>query len=286
MADHAGRVRVEDSPKRVRTYLGGVLVVADLTGPLAAADERPPQFTAAVEHRRQPGRIDFARSEAWALVDHQFSHVFVRDADPRVITEVSELFGGREGVAQVMVAEERRLLFVRGREVADRQEVYDRWYSMERLRKRADNRFFEDTHSDLWEGLKQTFRLFEDTAHASQLGLTALDGELFGRFACADLIDTRNEAGPMLRNDQLLSAIWHLSTFEDAVGHGAGKEEGGRICRGEKGRIDGDRLPQPLYGLMPQGPGVQSRLAQADDLLSHPLSSELHLRHTYPCGPN
>lgn len=30
MADHAGRVRVEDSPKRVRTYLGGVLV-ADTT---------------------------------------------------------------------------------------------------------------------------------------------------------------------------------------------------------------------------------------------------------------
>jgi uncharacterized protein (DUF427 family) len=30
MADHAGRVRVEDSPKRVRTYLGGVCV-ADTT---------------------------------------------------------------------------------------------------------------------------------------------------------------------------------------------------------------------------------------------------------------
>lgn len=52
--------------------------------------------------------LDFARSEAWALVDHQFSHIFVRDADPRVIAEVSELFGGREGVAQVLVAEERR----------------------------------------------------------------------------------------------------------------------------------------------------------------------------------
>ena len=52
----------------------------------------------------------------------------------------------------LMVAEERRLLFVRDSKIADRQEVYDRWYSIERLRKRADSRFFEDGHSDLWEG--------------------------------------------------------------------------------------------------------------------------------------
>jgi hypothetical protein len=116
----------------------------------------------------------------------------------------------------LMVAEERRLLFVRDSKVADRQDIYDCWYSIERLRKRADSRFFEEGHSDLWEGLKQTFRLFEDTAHASQLGLTALDGELFGRFACANLINTKDEAGPKVRNDRLLSAIWRLSTFEDA----------------------------------------------------------------------
>jgi type I restriction-modification system DNA methylase subunit len=117
-----------------------------------------------------------------------------------------------------MVAEERRLLFVRDTKIADRQDVYARWYSIERLRKRADDWFFDDGHSDLWEGLKQTFWLFEDTARASQLGFTALDGELFGRFACADLIDTKDEAGPQLRNDDLLSAIWHLSTFEDTSG--------------------------------------------------------------------
>jgi type I restriction-modification system DNA methylase subunit len=121
----------------------------------------------------------------------------------------------------LMVAEERRLLFMRDSETADRQAIYDRWYSIERLRKRTDSRFFDDGHSDLWEGLKQTFRLFEDAAAASQLGLTALDGELFGRFACADLIDTERELGPKLRNDQLLSAIWYLSTFEDSEGRRA-----------------------------------------------------------------
>jgi hypothetical protein len=38
------------------------------------------------------------------------------------------------------------------------------------------------------------------------------------RFACADLIDREGEPGPKLRNDHLLSAIWHLSTFEDSDG--------------------------------------------------------------------
>ena len=76
-------------------------------------------------------------------------------------------------------------------------------------------RLFDDGESDLWEGLKQTFRLFEDAKTASELGLTALDGELFGRFACADLIDTKDVPGPRLKNADLLSAIWRLSTFED-----------------------------------------------------------------------
>ena len=118
----------------------------------------------------------------------------------------------------LMVAEERHLLFVRDTENGSRQDIYDRWYSIERLRKRAESRFDDDGHSDLWEGLKQTFRLFENAKRAAQLGLTPLDGELFGRFACADLIDAQGEPGPRLRNERLLAAIWRLSTFEDTEG--------------------------------------------------------------------
>ena len=118
----------------------------------------------------------------------------------------------------LMVAEERRLLFVSSREESARQEIYSRWYSIARLRERADARLFDDGESDLWEGLKQTFRLFEDAKTASALGLTALDGELFGRFACADLIDAKDVPGPRLKNADLLSAIWRLSTFEDSDG--------------------------------------------------------------------
>jgi predicted AlkP superfamily pyrophosphatase or phosphodiesterase len=46
--------------------------------------------------------LDLAGSRAWALVDHQFSHVFVRDADPQIIDQVARLFEAREGVAEVL----------------------------------------------------------------------------------------------------------------------------------------------------------------------------------------
>ena len=46
--------------------------------------------------------LDLATSNAWALVDHQFSHVFVRDHDPAVITQVSELFANLAGIAEVV----------------------------------------------------------------------------------------------------------------------------------------------------------------------------------------
>jgi hypothetical protein len=151
----------------------------------------------------------------------------------------------------LMVAED---LFVRDSKIADRQSIYDHWYSIERLRKRTDSRFLDDSHSDLWEGLKQTFRLFEDTASAAQLGLTALDGELFGRFACADLIDTQREVGPKLRNDRLLSAIWHLSTFEDADGR---RRRGAVRRRVNFGGLDVEELGSVYESLLDYHPEVK-----------------------------
>ena len=46
-------------------------------------------------------------SEAWALVDHQFSHVFVKDANDDVIARVAEIFGGVEGIDEVLVGDQR-----------------------------------------------------------------------------------------------------------------------------------------------------------------------------------
>jgi hypothetical protein len=111
----------------------------------------------------------------------------------------------------LFVAEERRLLFdmERAGAAGERREIYDRYYSAGRLRERCERPYAENRFSDLWPGLRATFGLFRDPGQASALGLTALNGELFGEGACRDL------EGAGCDNVRLLRAIFHLSTFRD-----------------------------------------------------------------------
>lgn len=51
--------------------------------------------------------IDFTSSSAWAMADHQMSHVFVRDRNPRRISQVAQVFAGQPGVSEVLTGEER-----------------------------------------------------------------------------------------------------------------------------------------------------------------------------------
>ena len=46
--------------------------------------------------------LDFAASRAWALADHQFSHIFVQDSDPATIDKVKKLFEKQPGIAEVL----------------------------------------------------------------------------------------------------------------------------------------------------------------------------------------
>jgi len=50
-------------------------------------------------------QLDLAASRAWALVDHQFSHVFVAGGDPEVIRQVDGLFRGQAGIGDVLVGD-------------------------------------------------------------------------------------------------------------------------------------------------------------------------------------
>lgn len=52
--------------------------------------------------------IDFANTPAWDLVDHQFSHVFVKDRDAAVIRKVVELFKPQAGIAEVLAGKDRQ----------------------------------------------------------------------------------------------------------------------------------------------------------------------------------
>jgi predicted AlkP superfamily pyrophosphatase or phosphodiesterase len=51
--------------------------------------------------------LDLAASRAWAMVDHQFAHVFVAGGDAGLAGKVADLFRGREGIAEVLVGHER-----------------------------------------------------------------------------------------------------------------------------------------------------------------------------------
>lgn len=51
--------------------------------------------------------IDFASTPAWGLVDHQFSHVFVKNRDAATIAKVSALFSKQTGIAEVLSGESR-----------------------------------------------------------------------------------------------------------------------------------------------------------------------------------
>ena len=106
----------------------------------------------------------------------------------------------------LMVAEERRLLATESD--ARRQEVYDRYYGIGRLRDRAERYFTGDAHGDLWIGLAQTFRLFREENAARQLGLSPLNGELFGMQACRDIEAAASS------NESFLTAMRFLSTFD------------------------------------------------------------------------
>ena len=58
-------------------------------------------------------QLDFERSRAFALVDHQFSHVFVADGDEQLADRVADLFRGQPGIAEVLVGTRARPLWAR-----------------------------------------------------------------------------------------------------------------------------------------------------------------------------
>lgn len=52
-------------------------------------------------------QLDFVNSQAWALVDHQLSHVFVKDRNPDSIRRVTETFSKSEGIDEILAGVDR-----------------------------------------------------------------------------------------------------------------------------------------------------------------------------------
>jgi hypothetical protein len=52
-------------------------------------------------------QLDLEKSQAFAMVDHQLSHVFVADGDAGLAQRVADLFRGQQGIAEVLVGSQR-----------------------------------------------------------------------------------------------------------------------------------------------------------------------------------
>jgi len=76
----------------------------------------------------------------------------------------------------LMVIEERELIFPPKTD-ATRREIYDRYYSLQRLRRLAEKRYLADRRKhDLWLSLLATFCLFEAGGPGHKLGIAPLAG--------------------------------------------------------------------------------------------------------------
>lgn len=108
----------------------------------------------------------------------------------------------------LMVAESRRLLLMA--EESHQGKIYNKYYSIQRLRGLAEiPRYRREGFMDIWEGLKVTFSLFDENWHGKMLGLSPLNGDLFGSEGLADL------NGAAIDNYDVLMAIKFLSLYED-----------------------------------------------------------------------
>ncbi len=108
----------------------------------------------------------------------------------------------------LMVIEERGLVFP-SNALAKHRDIYQNYYSLQRLRRLAEKRHLADQrHHDLWLSLLTTFKLFESETTAHKLGLAPLAGDLFSPQAIAILGQSN------LGNDVLLGCLRALSLYQ------------------------------------------------------------------------
>ena len=113
----------------------------------------------------------------------------------------------------LMVAESRNLLLgaeLTGDELAEKSRIYREYYSVERLRLFAERPGWRrEGFQDMWQGLQVTFQLMDENWRGRLLGLSPLNGDLFGSVSLKDL------DGCAIDNQDLLAAIRYLSLYEE-----------------------------------------------------------------------
>ena len=178
----------------------------------------------------------------------------------------------------LLVIEERDLVYPAQTPRSQRQ-VYDDYYSLQRLRRLAEKRYLADRrYHDLWLSLQATFELFAGAGAGHKLSLSPLAGDLFGPAAI----------GPFnhctLGNDVLLSCLRALGLYHNPdtrqmirVNYAAlNVEELGSVYEGllklePSFDVAGSK---PAFLLQPGGDDTQSHYT-ADDLVQPLLKHSL-----------
>lgn len=107
----------------------------------------------------------------------------------------------------LMVGEARNLLLTD--EDPEKARIYLEYYSVTRLRNLAERPSYRrEGFQDLWQGLRVTFRLFDENWRKEKLGLSPLNGDLFGSKTLKHLDEYA------IDNHELLLAIRQLSLYE------------------------------------------------------------------------
>jgi hypothetical protein len=108
----------------------------------------------------------------------------------------------------LMVAESRNLLLAG--EDTENVRIYREYYSIERLRALAERPSYRrEGFQDIWQGLIVTFALFNENWRGEVLGLSPLNGDLFGEKTLKIL------EGCGIDNHDLLISIRELSLYEN-----------------------------------------------------------------------
>ena len=106
----------------------------------------------------------------------------------------------------LMVAESRNILLI-GEDI-EKARIYNEFYSIERLRRLAERPSYRrEGFNDLWNGLRVTFDIFDENWRGEILGLSPLNGDLFG----STVLNSIREC--TLDNYDLLQAIRQLSLY-------------------------------------------------------------------------
>ncbi|MBX2907858.1 MAG: hypothetical protein KF744_17565 [Taibaiella sp.] len=113
----------------------------------------------------------------------------------------------------LMVTEERDLVYDpenKNPDVLRKKRIYQQYYSIARLRQMSRLRYlYEARYNDLWQGLVQTFQLFDEMGAGRKMGIEPLAGDLFNSHALPTLEQS------LISNALLLECVRNMNEFVD-----------------------------------------------------------------------